>query len=364
MNVISPLSISKRSWRTAEVAVVVSIGVLALALRLYLITDLTSTPDTDEIGYLADGLLLIEGLALGFKHVPSAAITWLVTLCAGIQTVVTWLFGAADPSVPPLLRALVAMERVLFAHYADMTSLRLLIVTLQTILASAAAVGIAWFGNRIAGMRGAFAAGSLAAALPLLVEYTAQTRAYSFAWSFALLAFAAISIVGSRWRIVVGAILIGLAMATRIEMVLCLPVLLLEVARTEPRSRRLHASAAFAGISILCFCVVAPWYATSLIGNLRQILDVRFLVVAGAKMDPGAVMHSLVWAGVGLPLAATILILAISGAGRGPWQYVAYAVWLTILTAMSLRSSGGGLRHDGALFVLVVTTVPLAMAPC
>jgi hypothetical protein len=342
--------------------VIVGVGSLALILRLFLITDLTSNPESDEIGYLSDGLLLLEGLAPGYKHVPSATITWLVALYAGLQTGVAWLFGTADPSIPPLLKPLAAMERVLFGNYADFGSLRLLIVGLQTAVGSLAAAGIAWLGNRLAGWRGALAGGLLAAALPLFVEYAAQTRSYSFAWSLALLSFVGVFAAANQWKAIAGAVFIGLAIATRVEMALCLPVLLLEVAATEPRGRRLRAAAIFLGIAIVCFCLAAPWYLTSLAGNLRQILDVRFLVIADAKTGPAEVMRSLVWSGLGLPLLVTILALAIGGAARRTWRYVAYAAWLVILTTMSLRQSAGGVRHDGALFVLVVATVPLAVS--
>jgi hypothetical protein len=342
--------------------VIVGVGILALILRLLLITDLTSIPESDEIGYLSDGLLLLEGLPPGYKHVPSAAITWLVALYAGLQTGVAWLFGAADPSMPPLLKPLAAMERVLFADYADFGGLRLLIVGLQTALGSLAATGIAWLGHRIAGIRGALVGGLLAAALPLFVEYAAQTRSYSFAWSFALLSFVAVLAGANQWKAVTGAIFIGLAIATRVEMALCLPVLVLEVAAAEPRGRRLRAAAIFLAITIVCFCLAAPWYLTSLAGNLRQILDVRFLVVADPTTGPAEVMRSLVWSGLGLPLLVTILVLAIGGFARRTWRYVAYAVWLVLLTTMALRQSGGGVRHDGALFVLVVATVPLAVS--
>jgi hypothetical protein len=342
--------------------VIVGVGILALIFRLFLITDLTSTPESDEIGYLSDGLLLLEGLAPGYKHVPSAAITWLVALYAGLQTGMAWLFGTADPSMPPLLKPLAAMERVLFGDYADFGSLRLLIVVLQTALGSLAAAGIAWLGNRIAGWRGALAGGLLAAALPLFVEYAAQTRSYSLAWSLALLSFAGVFAAANQWKVVTGAIFIGLAIATRVEMALCLPVLLLEIAATEPRGRRLRAAVIFLGIAIVCFCLAAPWYLTSLAGNLRQILDVRFLVVADARTGPGEVVRSLVWSGLGLPLLVTILALAIGGTVRRTWRHVAYAAWLALLATMALRQSGGGVRHDGALFVLVVATVPLAVS--
>lgn len=342
--------------------VIVGVGILALLLRLFLITDLTSTPESDEIGYLSDGLLLLEGLAPGYKHVPSAPITWLVALYAGLQTGMAWLFGTTDPSMPPLLKPLAAMERVLFGDYADFGSLRLLIVGLQTALGSLAAAGIAWLGNRLAGVRGALAGGMLAAALPLFVEYAVQTRSYSFAWSLALLSFVGVFAAASQRKVVSGAIFIGLAIATRVEMALCLPVLLLEIAAIEPRGRRLRAAAMFLGIAIVCFCLAAPWYLTSLAGNLRQILDVRFLVIADARIGPAEVMRSLMLSGLGLPLLVTVLALAIGGAARRTWRFVAYAAWLAILAAMSLRQSAGGVRHDGALFVMVVATVPLAVS--
>jgi hypothetical protein len=79
-------------------------------------------------------------------------------------------------------------------------------------------------------------------------------------------------------------------------------------------------------------------------------------------MGPREVVRSLVWSGLGLPLLVTILALTIGGIAHRTWRYVAYAVWLVILTTMALRQSGGGVRHDGALFVLVVATVPLAVS--
>src|SRR4051812_21706713 len=66
--------------RSPPAVTVIGIGLLALALRLCLIADLTSIPESDEIGYMAEGFLLIEGLTPGYKHVPSAAISWLVAL--------------------------------------------------------------------------------------------------------------------------------------------------------------------------------------------------------------------------------------------------------------------------------------------
>lgn len=134
MNVALSVSTSKIFLRATKYAVVIGVGVVGLVLRLCLIADLTSIPGSDEVGYLAGGLLLLEGLVPGFKHVPSAVITWLVVLCTGVSDISRMAFRNRRFSRAAAPRPLTAMERVLFGHYADMTSLRLLIVILQTVL--------------------------------------------------------------------------------------------------------------------------------------------------------------------------------------------------------------------------------------
>lgn len=346
--------------RSPQAVTVIGIGLLALVLRLCLIADLTSIPESDEIGYMVDGFLLIEGLTPGYKHVPGAAITWLAALWTGFQTLGTWLF-VDQPSVPALLKPVMALERVLFETYADLDGLRRLVVTLQTLLGSLAAAALTWRGHRLAGLRGALAAGLMAACLPLFVQFAAQTRAYSFAWSFGLLAFAAVCSPRRGWRLVGGGILAGLAIATRLEMVLLLPLLALEAGRAAAPGRRLGDGTRLVAIVLLCFFLAAPWYVTSLIGNLRQILDVRFLVVAAAAAPLG-VLRGMLAAGLGVPLGATIVLLAAGAAVRRSWPYGFSALWLALLAAMALRQSGGGMRHDGALFVLTVALAPVALS--
>ena len=355
-----PPHLTSSSVRTG-VVVITTIGAVALAFRLSVIVALPTLPASDEVGYLQDGLLLLEGLPLGYKFAPSAAITWLVTLFAGLQTAVVWLFGTADPSTPPLLRPLAAMDRVLFTHYADLTSMRWFVLAAQLVVGSVAAAGTAWSGYRAAGVSGAVAAGLLAAGLPVFVEFGAQARPYSFAWSLALLSFAAVFTLEGRAKVIVGGTLIGLAMATRIDMATCLPILVLEVAFAHP-TRRLRAAAVFIGVATLGFCVAAPWYVTSLAGNLRQILDIRFLLAPETRLGPAQVILSMFKAGIGLPLFAVLLALGISGVARRKWQHFAYAGWVGLLTALALRQSVGGVRHDGALFVLVVALSPLALS--
>ena len=71
-------------------------------------------PAPDETNYLMDGLLLLEGLAPGYKHVPNAVLNWLVSGYAAIQTALALLFDPGVAAAPGLAKPLVAMEHALF----------------------------------------------------------------------------------------------------------------------------------------------------------------------------------------------------------------------------------------------------------
>ena len=279
---------------------VAAIALLALILRLLAASGQSVVAESDEVGYLSDGLLLLEGLPLGYKHVPSAPIAWLVAVYGAIQTSFGLLFGSFDPATPVLLRPLRAMERVLFAHYADMRELRLLVVVFQIALGTLAAAAIGYRGWRLAGLAGALLAGAMAAATPLLVEFTGQARSYSCAWSLALLAFAALSMSGNpacdRGRPC------GLAIATRIEMVLCLPPLLAELARTrQPDLAAVHSCSA---VTVAAIPDRGPMVRD--VADRQFAADRRRPFLVTAVRRAAIVLRSLALSGAGVPLIATI----------------------------------------------------------
>ena len=343
-------------------ALIAAIGLLALALRALAALGHSIVPATDEIGYLTDGLLLLEGLAPGYKHVPNAPIDWIVGVYAGAQTLVQWLTGGGDPSVPPLLRPLTAMDRALFALYADMSGPRAVVVAVQIAMGSLAAAALAWRGWRIAGLRGAFLAGALAAATPIFVEYASETRAYSLAWSLGLLAFAAVASDSARWRVTGTSVLIGLAIASRIEMALCLVPLLLEMLRRAAPGQRGIVLVKSVAIAVLTFLAAAPWYITSLAGNLRQIISVRILNVPVGDGSLVDVVRGLLESGIGVPIVLVLALLILAARGPGWLFHVATGLWLALMAAMALRPSNHGLRHDGALLVIAAVMAPVALA--
>lgn len=342
--------------------VLVGVAALALLLRLVAASGHSSMPEADEIGYLSDGLLLLEGLAPGYKHTPNALINWLVFAYSGVQTVLGLLGPVGDPSAPVLMRPMYAMEKALFVDYADLGGLRDMVVVLQVLAGAAAAVAVAGRGWAIARLPGAVLGGALAAATPLFVEYVAQTRAYSFAWSFAMAAYAASTLLAKPRREPVAGVLMGLAIATRVEMGLALIPLLLEAAQRSEPGQRIRAAATVALAAIVTFLVAAPWYITSLAGNLRQIVSVRLLVPAAGSHATGDAAFALLSAGIALPLAGCLAALLPAPAGRGRPFAIASGILLALLTFLALRPSLGGMRHDGALLLLVAVMSPVALA--
>lgn len=114
-------------------------------------------------------------------------------------------------------------------------------------------------------------------------------------------------------------------------------------------------------MAIAVFLLAAPWYVTSLAGNLRQIISVRLLNQATEQGAALGAVQTLVLTGVGLPILGSILALLF--APRSGRAYaVAIGLWMALLTVLALRPSTGGLRHDGALLLLASVMAPVALA--
>ncbi len=361
-----PFVMHRLSLRAIQL--VVGLGILALLLRILVASGHSIIPASDETGYLSDGLLLLEGLAPGYKHVPSAPIDWLVMLTTGVHTLGLWLFGpaelggsAATGVVAPILRPLLAMEQALFAAYADLNGLRLMIVVLQVLVGATAAAATTWRGWSIAGLPGALLAGALAAGTPLFVEFTSETRAYSLAWSLGLLAFAALADSRPQRRALASGVLIGLAIATRVEMGLAFVPLLLELLWREDRSRRARTFFICLAVAGATFVIAAPWYVTSLAGNLRQIISVRLLTPPPGGGSLLGLVGEFAQAGIAGPIVITIAGLLVASRGPGRWFNRAIGVWIALLGALALKPSIHGLRHDGALLLLTAVMVPEAI---
>jgi hypothetical protein len=341
---------------------------LAAVLRMTIFPHGHSPAYTDEANYLTDGLNLIEGIVPGNKYAPAGPTTWFTALYAGIGTIVTWLSSSIDLfGFSGLLRPVAALEATLFHIYADMATLRLWVVAL-TVALTLVSVGAMYRLGLAAGKPGggadsgfapAVIGALLAATVPIYVIFSVQTRPYAMAWAFALMALAAIVAGRGRWATVGAGILLGLAIASHIDMVRIGPLALLlswrrSWQRDMPPWRDCRALIA---ASVVTFLVVAPWYVTHLIDNVRQIISVRFLPTPHEEKA----WHELLTGGIAIPLAVAVVGLLL-GALRRRWPDLLCGFWLALNVAILLRVSSHGLFHDGALVVMIIALTPLGVA--
>lgn len=322
----------------------------AVALRVIAFPDGHAPTASDEAGYLGDGLLLLEGITPAYKFVPSGLLTWLTALIAGIETL--WRLvtgGAASADVPGMLKPLAALEATLFANYADLATLRVIAIVAIVVVSCVATLITA---------RRSCIAGALAATLPMFVELSTEARPYAIAWSLALLALLMAQREG-RGRVVGAGVLIGLAVGTRIDMVMLGPLVLILQWRSASGRPPWRDFAVTIGTAALAFVVVAPWYLTHLLGNLRYILSVRLLDPQHAAVAPK--VWQVFWSeGLMLPVIAALAGLAVA-ALRRRWPDALAGLWLLLLTVIASKPSAFGLRHDGALVVATIGLLPIAL---
>ena len=340
-----------RPWLVPTVCIL--IGAI---LRLGRFPDAGSPSQFDEISYLSNGLLLLEGETPINKYAPSGPLTWLSAAYGGVKALLKLIADKADiAGFPGLLRPAAALQSALFDLYADMTGLRLTVVVLTILLTLAGVFAACRLGKELGGVPGQVLAGLLAAGLPIFIEMSTETRPYASAWAFALIALAAAGTGKPGTRIFSTGIVLGLAVGSHIDMIRVVPlVLLLQWRRAETSRPPWAEFGRTMGVTITAFLLVAPWYLLHFLDNIRQILSVR--VLSSAE-------HGLHWfqAGLAIPLAVALIGLFLAGLRRN-WPALGCGIWLGLNTLLALRPSDHGLQHDGALIVMIVALTPLGVA--
>ena len=310
----------------------------------------------DEVSYLSNGLLLLEGETPINKYAPSGPLTWLSAAYGGVKALFQLVANGADlADFPPLLRPAAALQGSLFDLYADLSGLRLAAVVLTILLTLAAIVAACRLGKALGGTCGEILAGLMAASLPIFVEMSTETRPYASAWAFALIALALAGAGKPGARIGVTGVFLGLAVGSHIDMIRVVPlVLLLQWRRAETGRPPWAEFGRTSGIALVAFLVVAPWYLPHVMDNLRQIVSVRVLGTA----DHGSQLFQTY---IALPLAAALIGLLLAALRRN-WMALGCFIWLGFNAALALRPSEHGLQHDGALLVMIVALAPLGVA--
>jgi hypothetical protein len=343
--------------------------ILAFLVRLAILPHRDETRGFDEEGYLTGSLALIEGLPPGYKAAPAGPNTWVGWLYTGVCIVWHSLSPTpAERALPIQVRPFIATNSVLFDHYRDLSGLHNLWIWTQLLLTLYAIFAAFRLGYVRAGLAGGVLISGLLALVPLFVEFSMMSRPYMTAWAFAILSLdSAVSRKNSR-RIMLAALFLGLAIASRVEMVLFAPIVFWEFWYRAEEDRLTKVLIRFAVVTVATTCLAAPWLLTHLLGNLRTIATVR---LEGSSLDGATtlwgVLRDLGWS-QGL-LASMVGVVAVVGcllipnlfidhAGRSERGKIAVqAVYVAALFASLLH--GKVLLHQQGAIVLSLMTFSL-----
>ena len=341
----------------------VSILVVAVGLRAWNFPREREFRDIDEGGYIQSSLALAEGMTPTFKASPGGLQLWLGWGYIMSKTASYTVWPTEEERAASLeLRPYVALNHALWETYYNFGPIRrfeLIFIGLLSALAVVPAFGL---GHRFAGLPGAALAAGLTATLPVLVSLSGHTRPYSPAWSIALFSLwlTVRGAPGGRW--VAGSILLGLAVATRIEMLCLLPFVLAEHWINSPRPGRHRRILSMIGLTAVVTMAAAPWFFVGLMGSLKTIVAVRLMAGGAARQSIARVLRELlIHQAVLVPLA--LIIMAIVLPLPAPVRRYRWLALLSgLLSITALRPSGYGPQHDGPVYLLLVVYAAVGLA--
>ena len=341
----------------------VAIVLIGLALRLAALPESQESRDSDEIGYVSSGLVLLEGATPGYKFAPAGPLIWTVwTLASGKAAAALVAPSERAQRMPFHMRPLVAIEEALFDLYADMSGLLRALIVISLVLSSIAVAAMYELGRKRWGIAGATICGGLMAFTPLFIEFSVAPRPYTDAWSYAAIA-SAFAVIGPRNTVglLACAAFMGLSIANRLDMLLFAPLIAWSLKFEAQRSRR--DILAWVAATLVTLCLSAPWFFTDLIGNLRPVITVRLF---SAGFSSSAAWHSglrslLLDQGLGVAVFGCLLAAAVAAA-RGGGRYKLLVTYLAMLFVSLVGGTKYGLRHQGATLLAVFWALPLLLS--
>lgn len=353
MSPMSNLAWMSRPWLLLGLVVITSIALQAANFPARY-----DRRDYDERLYSECGLLVWEGIMPTVHYAPNGPETWIGWTYAAVKSLDhLGRPGAEERAAPSVLRPFVAVNHALFDIYRDWSSLRRIILAanvLTAVLAAAAGFGLGW---KRGGPAAGLLVGGLVAVLPLFLELSGEAKSYMMAWGLAVISlyFAA----GPKPRPLLSAVAMGLAVASRIDMLMLLPLLWLDLWEAEGQlAGKVFRIARYTGIVAIVAVLVAPWALTFLLGTARAVATIRLSEPVRAT---GSLQHAVVevvW-GQGLGVALILVVAALALPPKRRWVA---GVYVLLLAATVAKGTGFGLRHQGAPVIAVITFAAIGMA--
>ena len=351
---------SPLAGRTAAALITLAVLLAALGLRLWLMPPLYTQPTFDEPAYMIDGLLVLESATPGDKFAPGAITTWPGFVYGGVASL-AYLLNPTEEIAQQraVFRPLFAIDRALFDAYADYSGLRAAVMGTVFVTSLFGVLMACWLGAYRAGWPGALLCGGLMAFMPVIATLSVEARPYAAAWSFGMGAIAFAAVLSGRWRSLAAGLCFGLAVASRIEMVLVAPLIAWEFWLRPERTAPLRALWRVAGISLLTFLVAAPWYVTHLVGNIRKVITVTFEPNMQSNGDLAVGLLDLLWS-QGLLAVAVLIVVGL--ALRPARECILSVAAGLFVVALLLAFSGSKLsKYDGAAWVSMIALAPFAL---
>jgi len=151
----------------------------------------------------------------------------------------------------------------------------------------------------------------------------------------------------------ISAILMGLAIGSRIDMALLLPVVWSEAWGRNRWRDWLRGMIRYHAVLLAAFIVVAPWYLMTFVASLRAVASIRGSTTGLAVTKPLAVFFQVMWE-QGMLLHVGFFLAAIGvWIVRRPRRWL-FAIYILFAGLSVFKESVFGLRYQGAPLLLAI----------
>ena len=345
------MSLSPDTWKT-RIAIAALLAI-TLATRICDFRHRNELRYSDEIPYCFSSLQLLEGITPEFKHAFAGPQTWAGWVYVG--GVSAWHVvhpSMEERTVAVQIRPFVAVNHALWDTYADLSLVRYVWIFMAWPAVFWSVVAGFRIGNRQAGRAGGILTGAIVSLLPLFVGMSEDARPYMMGRALGIVAIdlAMVAETSKRWMF--AAIVLGLAIASRIDMLMLLPLVWSELWLRRKRDGFVKPFSRYHAIVAMSALLVAPWILTNVIGNLRIIATVRLSTPVSGAVPISKTLADLFWRqglGVALVLCIAGLFLQPTDGTKRRWLRGAFVL---LALASIFKATGFGLQHQGGPLIV------------
>ena len=210
-------------------------------------------PWRDEIGYLSDKLLFLEGINLSYSHVPTGISTWFSSMILIFEIIYNFI----RENNFSILKMYQIIDKIIYQNYLDLTKIKLSIIVLNTFFL--------YFFYRKQKNELFYLLFLILALAPGISEVTFSGKSYFLGSIFAALAL----VYNFEKKKELSIVFLALATGERLEYFLLSGILLIDKSNLKNIIKNYL-------IYLILFCAISPWFFVSIIQNLKVILAYVF----------------------------------------------------------------------------------------